>query len=564
LVGDQSFEQVMAKGIEFHELAVQGNPGAAQEALKWLDQARQMDPDDPKAQAYYGSALALVGRDSIDPLERFAKVLQGLKILDRTAAAYGESVPVRILRAYVNYRLPEEYFHRTQTAIEDFCFLIDRYEEDSTVFSEQFYWQLLSDLATAYRTIGKEDEALAVEEQLERVQHRRAEASPQADGLTADSGPSWEALARRRALIEEGLQLLEQGEAGDRAAEEKAYQLAREIRSLFPEDPIVEALYGSSHSLLGRYASDGNSMFAHAIEGIEMIENAIRRAPDDTLLRKIRAQHSYRLPEAFFHRTAAAITDLEYLAAQFRAGSQNIDSEEYQKILFQLGDCYRRLGLTDDAQEIWDELLSRYPNSPHAAVLKKRLNQPLSKELLSPPDLEDIDDLLDWGISLFQQGVKDDPAAAEAARVCLEKVHQLRPKDPFIEAYYGSALALSGRYSSTSAEMFQCAVEGLALVNSALRQEPKNPELRLLRGYLCYNLPEPLFHLTSKAIEDFQWVKDWYLSSSRRKRERFLNPDQFIELLVSLETAYRRLGKDAEADALALEIEAEKTRLAEN
>ena len=46
-------------------------------------------------------------------------------------------------------------------------------------------------------------------------------------------------------------------------------------------------------------------------------------------------------------------------------------------------------------------------------------------------------------------------AAAEAAKVCLEKVHQLRPKDPLIEAYYGSALALTGEYSSNSAEMFQ-------------------------------------------------------------------------------------------------------------
>ena len=139
MIGDQTFEQVMAKGVELHDLAVQGKAGAAQEALQWLDQARQMEPDNPEAQAYYGSALALVGRDSIDPQERFTKVLRGLRILDRTAAAYGELIPVRVLRAYVNYRLPEEYFHRAQIAIDDFRFLIDRYERDNTVFSEQFY-----------------------------------------------------------------------------------------------------------------------------------------------------------------------------------------------------------------------------------------------------------------------------------------------------------------------------------------------------------------------------------------------------------------------------------------
>ncbi|HHV93859.1 MAG TPA: hypothetical protein GXX47_04885 [Firmicutes bacterium] len=141
---DATFEEIMARGVELHDLAVQGKAGASQEALKWLEQALQMQPDHPLAQAYYGSALALVGRDSIDPQERVVKALRGLKILDRTAAAYGDLVPVRILRGYVAYRLPEEYFYRTQTAIEDFSFLIQRYEQDSTIFSEEFWIKSIS------------------------------------------------------------------------------------------------------------------------------------------------------------------------------------------------------------------------------------------------------------------------------------------------------------------------------------------------------------------------------------------------------------------------------------
>ena len=167
--------------------------------------------------------------------------------------------------------------------------------------------------------------------------------------------------------------------------------------------------------MIGRYASDGSAMFAHAIEGIEIIENAVRRDPENIELRKIRAQHSYRLPEAFFHRTAAAITDFEYLAAQFRACSSDIDSGEYQKILYQLGDCYRRLGMTADAREIWDELLNLYPDSPYAEAVRKQLNQSLSEQLLSPPEIEDIDDLLDWGSAC---SIKD------------KKVTLLQPKRP--------------------------------------------------------------------------------------------------------------------------------------
>lgn len=566
MVGDQNYEAVLAKGIELHDLAVQGQKGAAQEALQWLDRARLMEPDNPEAQAYYGSALALAGRDSIDPQERFAKVLRGLKILDRTVAAHGDLVRPRVLRAYVTYRLPEEYFYRTQTAIEDFRYLIDRYEQDSTVFGEQFYWQLLSDLAKAYMNIGKGEEAKAVQEQLEKLRRDgRVHAAPEAQGIAeADPEKLPDDMTERAALMEEGLRLLSLGEAGDHAAAEEAYKLAKEGRSLFPQEPVVEAFYASSYSLLGRYASDSNTMFAHAVEAIEIMENAVRQAPENIELRKIRADHSYRLPEAFFRRTAAAITDFEYLAAQYRNGSKAIDSEEYHRILYRLGDCYLRLGMTAEAKEAWDELLNLQPGSPYASAIREQLNPALCQQLASPPEMDDIDDLLEWGLSLFHQGLENDPAAAEAAKVCLEKVHQLRPEEPWIEAYYGSALALTGRYSSDSTEMFQSAVQGLAVVSSALRREPKNPEIRLLRGYLCFGLPEPLFHMTKRAIEDLQWVKEWYLNSSRRRRRKFLTPHQFVDLLVSLQSAYRRLGQDAEADALALAIEAEKALLAEN
>ena len=97
-----------------------------------------------------------------------------------------------------------------------------------------------------------------------------------ADSAAANSEETLEAMAKRTALIEEVLRLLELGEAGDRAAAEKAHELATEVRSLFPEDPLVGGLYGSSYSLIAAMP-DGSAMSAHAIEGIEIIGNAVRR-----------------------------------------------------------------------------------------------------------------------------------------------------------------------------------------------------------------------------------------------------------------------------------------------
>lgn len=109
--------------------------------------------------------------------------------------------------------------------------------------------------------------------------------------------------------------------------------------------------------------------------------------------------------------------------------------------------------------------------------------------------------------------------------------------------------------------MFGDAVQGLMLLNNAFRRRPKDPQIRLLRGYLCYNLPENLFHLTSTAVEDFEFVRHWYKTSRlSKKKAEILHPMGFATLLGDLQSAYRRSGKEAEATAIACEIEALEMR----
>ena len=68
-----------------------------------------------------------------------------------------------------------------------------------------------------------------------------------------------------------------------------------------------------------------------------------------------------------FRRTAAAITDFEYLAAQYRAAVA-IDSEEYQDSL-SFGDYYR-LGMTAEARDRMS--CSIWPGSPYAAIREQQ------------------------------------------------------------------------------------------------------------------------------------------------------------------------------------------------
>ena len=73
-----------------------------------------------------------MGRDETNLTKRMKYALSGLKLILLLSSRLISSL-VRFLRGNVCYRLPEMYFHRTGTAIEDFKFLVDLYEKDHSI-----------------------------------------------------------------------------------------------------------------------------------------------------------------------------------------------------------------------------------------------------------------------------------------------------------------------------------------------------------------------------------------------------------------------------------------------
>ncbi|MEW6624053.1 MAG: hypothetical protein AB1420_13145 [Bacillota bacterium] len=129
------------------------------------------------------------------------KANEGLARLDSAVNKAPDNVQFGILRANVCYRLPEAFFHRMATAIEDFRYLAQRYEQDNTVFSEEYYKQILDyinkpvplrvinrpvsrhaifliklfNLAIIYRRLGMEKEVKAALEKLRALDSNRFE-----------------------------------------------------------------------------------------------------------------------------------------------------------------------------------------------------------------------------------------------------------------------------------------------------------------------------------------------------------------------------------------------------
>lgn len=141
--------------VKYHNLGVDGDKEAVKRAYDLAKKMYETDSKNHLAEAYYGSATSLLGRDAIDPGERMKLAMQGLKILDNAVLQDSQNIDIRVLRAYVSYRLPEMFFHRTFHAIDDFKYLVSRYEQGNSSIKQEFYWQLLYDLGLAYKTVNK-------------------------------------------------------------------------------------------------------------------------------------------------------------------------------------------------------------------------------------------------------------------------------------------------------------------------------------------------------------------------------------------------------------------------
>ncbi|TFB21369.1 hypothetical protein E3U55_08620 [Filobacillus milosensis] len=154
------------KAKQNHDKGVEGDEAAVEIAYQMFKKLQKAKPSDPLIQAYYGSTVTLVGRDASKNKERIKVANHGLEILDRVVNQVPNHIEVRLLRAYVNSRIPEKYFKRTDQAIEDLEYLKTRYEKDSSIFPQDQYEDILYELSNAYKRSNNSDQAKLIEKKL--------------------------------------------------------------------------------------------------------------------------------------------------------------------------------------------------------------------------------------------------------------------------------------------------------------------------------------------------------------------------------------------------------------
>lgn len=156
---DANSKAILSKAIEQLNLGIDGDKEAAKKAHKMFKEICSQEPDNYLAEAYFGSATTLLGRDEIDPNKRFTLVLRGLKMMDRVVSKLPENIEIRMLRGSVCLNLPEFFFHRQSTAVEDFSYVASRYESDKKNFSQELFWKVLFNLGLAYKKLERTKES---------------------------------------------------------------------------------------------------------------------------------------------------------------------------------------------------------------------------------------------------------------------------------------------------------------------------------------------------------------------------------------------------------------------
>jgi tetratricopeptide (TPR) repeat protein len=152
--GKNDWEKDFAKAITLHKKGINGDKQAAQKAYESLKNIKLQVNNHPLVEAYFGSSSALIARDHTNINEKSNYGKRGIKALDQAIKLDGDNVEIRLLRGNVALRLPEVYFKRTKTAIEDFNYLIKAYENNNRDISKDQYHEILLKLGKAYQTVG--------------------------------------------------------------------------------------------------------------------------------------------------------------------------------------------------------------------------------------------------------------------------------------------------------------------------------------------------------------------------------------------------------------------------
>jgi tetratricopeptide (TPR) repeat protein len=179
-----------------------------------------------------------------------------------------------------------------------------------------------------------------------------------------------------------------------------------------------------------------------------------------------------------------------------------------------------------------------------AAELQQRLNQNPS----------DYDALRSLGIVYYAAALKDSKSYANKAIQYLERAYPKRPEDAEVLCCLGSTYTLLAKDSSDLSSMTSNTNKGIGFMDKAIRMDPNNISVRLIRANNSKNLPKFL-NRRSVAYEDFEYLTGLF------EKKPGVSPSLKASVYRNLAALYKEDGDSAKArkyEAMAAAINKEK------
>jgi tetratricopeptide (TPR) repeat protein len=148
-------------------------------------------------------------------------------------------------------------------------------------------------------------------------------------------------------------------------APEKAVDALKRATELAPGSCVAEAYLGSAKTMVARDSWNIIVKVSSVNRGAAMIDKAVRCAPDDPVVRLVRANNSLALP-AFFKRRHYAYDDFAWLVDAAAAGKVSLTPRRLAEIHYRLGLLYREDGVADRAKHHFAEARAVAPGSEWA------------------------------------------------------------------------------------------------------------------------------------------------------------------------------------------------------
>ena len=179
-----------------------------------------------------------------------------------------------------------------------------------------------------------------------------------------------------------------------------------------------------------------------------------------------------------------------------------------------------------------------------AAELQQRLNQNPS----------DYDALKNLGIVYYGAALKDSKAYANKAIQYLEKAYQKKPEDAEVLCCIGTTYTLLAKDASDLSSITSNMNKGIGFMDKAVRMDPDNISVRLIRANNSKNLPKFL-NRRPVAYEDFEYLAGLF------EKKPAVSPSLKASVYRNLAALYKEDGDPAKArkcEAMAAAVEKER------